>query len=105
MLGNKLRFGAFIAPYSGQLGRLLISIGTGATESVVQVVLAMVVTAMFWINGDQLAAMLRESFGRIGGPPGMAAVDAAGGAVPPAVQRPVEIAFHRIVPAGLGMAQ
>lgn len=74
-------FGAFIAPYSTQLGRLLISIGTGAAESVVQVVLALVVTAMFWINGDQLAAVLRESFGRIGGPAGAAAVDAAGGAV------------------------
>jgi len=73
--------GGFIAPYSAQLGRMLVSIGTAAAESVLQIVLALIVTTMFWVNGDDVAHVLRDSFGRIGGPAAAAAVDAAGGAV------------------------
>ena len=72
---------SLIRPYSGQLGRMLVNIGTAAAESVLQVILALVVTTMFWVNGGTLADSLRDVFGRIGGPAGAAAVDAAGGAV------------------------
>lgn len=72
---------ALIAPYSVQMTSLLVGIGTAAAESVLQILLAVIVTSMFWINGDTLAEDLRDIFGRIGGPTGTAAVDAAGGAV------------------------
>lgn len=72
---------ALLAPYSGQITALLVDLGSAAAESLLQVFLSLIVTAMFWINGDELAAVLRELCGRIGGPAGAEAVDAAGGAV------------------------
>lgn len=72
---------SLIRPYYGQLGHMLVSIGTAAAESVLQIILSLIVTTMFWANGDALVETLRDAFGRIGGPAGAAAVDAAGGAV------------------------
>ncbi len=70
-----------LAPYSGQLTAMLVDLGTAAAESMLQIILSLIVTAMFWVNGDELAEILRELAGRIGGPAGAEAVDAAGGAV------------------------
>ncbi|WP_137124573.1 AI-2E family transporter [Roseomonas sp. HF4] len=72
---------ALLAPYSGQIARLLVEVGQAAAGSVVQVLLALIVAAMFWTGGDAMVAQLRDIAGRLGGAPGVAAVNAAGGAV------------------------
>jgi predicted PurR-regulated permease PerM len=72
---------ALVAPYSGQIARTLVEIGQAAAASIVQVLLALLVAAMFWTSGDALVAQLRDIAGRLGGQTGIASVDAAGGAV------------------------
>lgn len=72
---------ALVAPYGGQIARLLVEVGQAAAGSVVQVLLALVVAAMFWTSGDRMVAQLRDIAGRLGGATGVASVDAAGGAV------------------------
>jgi predicted PurR-regulated permease PerM len=72
---------ALVAPYSGQIARMLVDVGQAAAGSVVQVLLALIVAAMFWTSGDRMAAQLRDIAGRLGGATGVASVDAAGGAV------------------------
>jgi predicted PurR-regulated permease PerM len=70
-----------VAPYSGQIARTLVEIGQAAAGSIVQLLLALLVAAMFWTSGDTLVAQLRDIAGRLGGQTGVASVDAAGGAV------------------------
>jgi len=48
MQGN---ISALIAPYGGQIARRLVDVGQAAAGSVVQVLLALVVAAMFWTGG------------------------------------------------------
>lgn len=95
---------ALIAPYGGQIARLLVDVGQAAAGSVVQVLLALVVAAMFWTGGDRLAAELRDIAGRLGGAAGVAAVDAAGGAVRGVAWGVVGIGILQAVLMGVGLA-
>ncbi len=72
---------ALVAPYGGQIARLLVDVGQAAAASLIQVLLALLIAAMFWMSGDGMVAQLRDIAGRLGGATGVAAVDAAGGAV------------------------
>jgi predicted PurR-regulated permease PerM len=72
---------ALLAPYSAQIAQYLIDVGQAAAASLLQVLLALLVAAMFWVGGDRMVAQLREIADRLGGQTGVASVDAAGGAV------------------------
>ena len=78
MRGN---FSEVIRPYSGAIASMLIDMGQAAAASLMQLLLSLLVAAMFWTNGDTLVAQLREIAGRLGGQTAEAAIDAAGGAV------------------------
>jgi predicted PurR-regulated permease PerM len=72
---------ALIAPYSAQIAQALVGIGQAAAASLLQVLLALVVAAMFWMSGDRLVEQLRDVAARLAGRSGVAAIEAAGGAV------------------------
>jgi predicted PurR-regulated permease PerM len=72
---------ALIAPYSAQIAQALVGIGQAAAASLLQVLLALVVAAMFWMSGDRLVEQLRDVAARLAGRSGVASIEAAGGAV------------------------
>jgi predicted PurR-regulated permease PerM len=95
---------ALVAPYSGQIARLLVEVGQAAAGSIVQVLLALLVAAMFWTGGDALAAQLRDIAGRLGGQAGVAAVESAGGAVRGVAWGVVGTGILQAVLMGIGLA-
>jgi predicted PurR-regulated permease PerM len=95
---------ALIAPYSGQIARTLVEIGQAAAGSIVQLLLALLVAAMFWTSGDTLVAQLRDIAGRLGGATGVASVEAAGGAVRGVAWGVVGTGILQAVLMGIGLA-
>lgn len=95
---------AMVAPYSAQIARMLVQIGQAAAGSVVQVLLALIVAAMFWTSGERMAAQLQDVAGRLGGAVGVAAVVAAGGAVRGVAWGVVGTGILQAVLMGAGLA-
>ena len=95
---------ALVAPYSGQIARTLVDIGQAAAGSILQVLLALLVAAMFWTSGDAMVAQLRDIAGRLGGQTGVASVDAAGGAVRGVAWGVVGTGILQAVLMGVGLA-
>lgn len=95
---------AVVAPYSGQIARMLVAVGQQAAESLIQMLLALIVATMFWINGDELVAQVRDVAGRLGGTTGVASVDAAGGAVRGVAWGVVGTGILQAVLMGVGLA-
>ncbi|NDG48220.1 MAG: AI-2E family transporter [Rhodospirillales bacterium] len=95
---------ALMAPWSGQITRLLVNLGQGLVESVLQILLSLIVTAMFWANGSEMAHALRDIIGRIGGPVAAAMVDEAGGAVRGVAWGVIGTALLQAVILGLGLS-
>jgi predicted PurR-regulated permease PerM len=95
---------AMVAPYSAQLARLLVGLGQAAAGSVLQVLLALLVAAMFWTGGDGMVAQLRDIAGRLGGAVGVASVAAAGGAVRGVAWGVVGTGILQAVLMGVGLA-
>jgi predicted PurR-regulated permease PerM len=95
---------ALMAPWSGQITRLLVNLGQGLVESVLQILLSLIVTAMFWANGSEMTHALRDIFGRIGGPVAAAMVDEAGGAVRGVAWGVIGTALMQAAILGLGLA-
>lgn len=93
-----------LAPYSGQIARLLVEIGQQAAASLLQILLALVVATMFWTSGDRLVAQLKDIAGRLGGETGVAAVEAAGGAVRGVAWGVVGTGVLQAVLMGIGLA-
>jgi predicted PurR-regulated permease PerM len=96
--------GALVAPYGGQLARLVVDLAQAAAGSVVQVLLALVVASMFWVSGDRMVAELRDIAARLGGATGVAAVAAAGGAVRGVAWGVVGTGILQAVLMGIGLA-
>jgi len=57
-----------LEPYAANLEQLMIGAARAVADSLIQVLLSLVVAAMFWTNGDGLVAMLHEALRRLGGP-------------------------------------
>lgn len=95
---------ALVAPYGGQIARLLVEVGQTAAASILQVLLALVVAAMFWTGGEAMVAQLRGIAGRLGGAVGVSCVDAAGGAVRGVAWGVVGTGILQAVLMGLGLA-
>jgi predicted PurR-regulated permease PerM len=72
---------AVLEPYSEALGQAFVGVAGALAESVLQVILSLVVAAMFWVSGDALAATLRDILRRLAGDTAVASLDVAAGAV------------------------
>ena len=57
-----------ISPYSATLRDILINIGGGLAEGVLQTVLALAIAAMLWLRGDALRSLLQGIGQRFAGP-------------------------------------
>ena len=95
---------ALIAPYSGVIARELVALGQAVAGSIMQLLLALLVAAMFWTSGDVMVAQLRDIAGQLGGPVGVASVNAAGGAVRGVAWGVVGTAILQAVLLGIGLA-
>lgn len=93
-----------MAPWSGQITQALVALGQGLVESALQILLSLIVTAMFWANGSEMAHALRDIIGRIGGPVAAAMVDEAGGAVRGVAWGVIGTALLQAAILGLGLA-
>jgi len=72
---------AMLEPYSAALRQAFVGAAGALAESVLQILLSLVVAALFWVSGDGLAATLRDILRRLGGETTVAALDVAAGAV------------------------
>jgi predicted PurR-regulated permease PerM len=74
--GGDLR--AVVAPYMSWIRHSALAVAGALAGSVLQFILALIVAAMFWANGDAVAAVLRDVIRRLGGETAVAAMEAAG---------------------------
>src|SRR5262252_10432651 len=72
---------AVLEPYSASLRQVFVGAAKALAESVLQIILSLVVAALFWVSGDVLAARLREFLRKLCGETAVAALDVAAGAV------------------------
>jgi AI-2E family transporter len=72
---------AVLEPYSDVLRQTFVGAAGALAASVLQIILSLVVAAMFWVSGDALAATLRDILRRLGGEATVAELDVAAGAV------------------------
>ncbi len=93
-----------VEPYSQAIGNAALALGRGVAESLVQMLLALVVTTAFWMNGDRMVAQLRDVAARLGGPTGVTTVDAAGGALRGVAWGVVGTGILQGVLLGIGLA-
>ena len=70
-----------LEPYTADLEHWLIGAAAAAADSLVQVVLSLIATTMFWTNGDGVLAILHDALRRLGGPVAEQALDVAAGAI------------------------
>ena len=102
--GLQGNLGDLVSPYSGAIARMLVELAQAAAASLLQVLLALLVAAMFWATGDRMVAELRAVAGRLGGQTGVASVDAAGGAVRGVAWGVVGTGLLQAVLMGVGLA-
>src|SRR6516165_4715907 len=72
---------AFLEPYSDALRQLFVGAAGALAASVLQIILSLVVAALFWVSGDALAARLHEFLRQLCGETAAAELDVAAGAV------------------------
>ena len=70
-----------LEPYSADLQHALVDVAQALVASVLQIIVSLVVAAMFWVRGDAQAAVLRDILCRLGGEAAAATLDVAAGAV------------------------
>jgi predicted PurR-regulated permease PerM len=91
-------------PYVARFQTVLLNIASGLADSLLQMLLALVVAAMFWTSGEEIAAALRDAAARIGGPTGVESLDTAGGAVRSVAYGVVGTSIWQGVIAAIGYA-
>ncbi|WP_431283561.1 AI-2E family transporter [Humitalea sp. 24SJ18S-53] len=72
---------ALIAPYRQTISTTLLSVASGLAGSIVQLLIALTVAGMFWVNGEEIVAAVTDAADRLGGPVAAGAIALAGGAV------------------------
>lgn len=77
--GGDLR--AVLAPYANWARQTALAVARALADSMLQFVLALIVAALFWANGDAVATVLREVLRRLGGDAASEALEAAGGSL------------------------
>jgi len=63
--GGNLR--SLSASYADSIEQLVVASARALTDSVIQVILALVVATMFWTSGEKLVAVLHDALRRLGG--------------------------------------
>jgi predicted PurR-regulated permease PerM len=96
--------GAVIAPYLVRFQSALLSVAGGLADSLVQMLLALVVAAMFWTSGEAIADALNHAARRIGGATGADVLATAGGAVRSVAYGVVGTSIWQGVAAAIGFA-
>ena len=72
---------ALLEPYSASLRQVFVGAAGALAASVLQIILSLVVAALFWVSGDALAARLHEFLRQLCGETAAAELDVAAGAV------------------------
>jgi predicted PurR-regulated permease PerM len=72
---------ALLEPYSASLRQMFVGAAAALAGSVLQIILSLVVAALFWVSGDVLAARLRDFLRKLCGETAAAELDVAAGAV------------------------
>jgi len=96
--------GGLLAPYAVRFQSVLLSVAGGLADSLLQLLLALVVAAMFWTSGEAIADALGHAAGRIGGATGVDALRTAGGAVRSVAYGVVGTSLGQGVLAAIGFA-
>lgn len=92
-----------VSPYSEQLRQALVGVASAVADSLIQLVLALVVATMFWIDGPAIATELRDVLRRLGGETAAAALDTAAGAIRGVAYGVVGTAAFQGVVMGVGL--
>jgi predicted PurR-regulated permease PerM len=95
---------AVFAPYADWIRQSVVTAAQALADSVLQFVLALIVAAMFWANGDVLGAMLLDVARRLGGEAAAEALQAAGGSLRSVAYGVVGTAFIQGILMGVGAA-
>jgi predicted PurR-regulated permease PerM len=77
--GGNLR--SLAASYAVDIEQVILASARALTDSVVQVILALVVATMFWASGEKLVAILHDVLRRLGGFTAEHTLDVAGSAI------------------------
>jgi predicted PurR-regulated permease PerM len=72
---------ALLEPYSASLRQMFVGAAAALAGSVLQIILSLVVAALFWVSGDVLAARLHAFLRKLCGETAAAELDVAAGAV------------------------
>ena len=72
---------ALLEPYSASLRQAFVGAAAALAGSILQIILSLVVAALFWVSGDVLAARLRDFLRKLCGETAAAELDVAAGAV------------------------
>jgi len=67
-----------LAPYASALRGMALAVAGALAASVLHFLLALIVAATFWANGEAVAAVLRDVLRRLGGSAAVASLEAAG---------------------------
>jgi predicted PurR-regulated permease PerM len=93
-----------LEPYAATLRQVFVGAAGALAESVLQIVLSLVVAAMFWVSGDALADALRDVLRRLGGGATAATLDVAAGAVRGVAYGVVGTAAIQAIAMAIGLA-
>jgi predicted PurR-regulated permease PerM len=91
-------------PYTANLEQVMIAVARALADSMLQVILSLVVSTMFWTNGDGLVAILHDALRRLGGPLAERAIDVAAGAMRGVAYGVVGTAVIQAVLMAIGLA-
>jgi predicted PurR-regulated permease PerM len=97
-------FQALIAPYAAALRGVLVGAAEAAAQSVLQILLSLIVAVALWVQGEALATILSEIFGRLAGPTAVRALEVAAGAVRGVAYGVIGTAALQGALMGLGLA-
>jgi predicted PurR-regulated permease PerM len=96
--------GAALAPHAVALQQALVASAKSLADSVVQLLLALIVTTMFWASGSVIARELEGIIGQLGGSTAQASLAAAAGAVRSVAYGVIGTALAQAVLLALGLA-
>lgn len=72
---------ALLEPYAATVEQFMVAAARALADSVVQVILSLVVAAMFWNSGDALVEVIHRALRRLGGATADQMLDVAAGAI------------------------
>jgi predicted PurR-regulated permease PerM len=93
-----------LEPYSAGLRQMFVDAAGALGQSVLQIILSLVVAALFWISGDALAARLHGFLRQLCGETAAATLDVAAGAVRSVAYGVVGTAVIQAVIMAIGLA-